>query len=193
MYMHPAKDHTIGVGYDASEHGDFALYQGIQISLFNIADPTDVVRVDNKIHGERGSSSEVTGNPHAFFYSEENNLFALPVIELGDHSGSRWDWNMTLKFSGAVVYEIEGDSLLERARLSHDEFIPESCWRELAQTQWWQNSSRSRDINRIYEVDGHLLTVSRYGLKQYSLDNLDNPVVSTEFPDAAQCVGGFSL
>src|SRR5690606_25691535 len=59
LYLHPIKDNfLIGVGYEAEETNDsnVALYDGVNISLFDIADPTALKRVDNKVHGSRGAS-----------------------------------------------------------------------------------------------------------------------------------------
>lgn len=188
MYLHPAGDYMIGVGFDADDQGSFAWYQGLQVSLFNVKDPTNVVRTDNVIHGQRGSSSEVTGNAHAFFYSDVDNIFALPLIELsGKSTNTGSDSASKLDFSGAVFYGIDGGMLVERGRVSHDDLIPDACKEMLSQPLWWQETSRSQDINRIFKIDGHYLTVSHYGMKQFSLQDLAKASKSVKFADVDSC------
>ncbi|MEZ4743884.1 MAG: beta-propeller domain-containing protein [Bdellovibrionota bacterium] len=188
MYMHPAGDQIIGVGFDADDQGEFAWYQGIQVSLFDVSDPTNMQRTDNKIHGQRGSSSEVTSDAHAFFYSEEDNIFALPVVELAGKEGNIGSqYGSELQFSGVVLYSIEGEKLQEKGRISHFDFIPSECQSILKQGQWWQNNTRSLDINRVFKVDEKILTISRYGIKQYGLLDFSTPIAMTHFPEADGC------
>ncbi|RYZ55497.1 MAG: hypothetical protein EOP07_14100, partial [Proteobacteria bacterium] len=179
-YMHPLADgRMLGIGFDALEQGDFAYYQGIQVSLFDVSNPLDMARIDNHIYGTRGSSSEVTTDHHAFFYDEVSKLLALPLVEL---TGDQLKGEETVRtFSGAVIYNFSGDKLEETARLSHAEWIPAQCIANMDSTVWWQDHADSMDINRIYQIDNRLITVSPFGIKSYDLTNLAKATVATMF------------
>ena len=83
-YLHPFdENHIIGIGKDAvqSKQGDFALYQGMKVSLFNIADVNNPVEVSSFIIGDRGTDSSVLYDPHALLFDSRTGLMVFPVIE----------------------------------------------------------------------------------------------------------------
>lgn len=83
-YLHPFdENHIIGIGKDAvqSKRGDFALYQGIKISLFNIADVNNPIEVSTFYIGDRGTESSVLYDPHALLFDERTGLMVLPILE----------------------------------------------------------------------------------------------------------------
>ncbi|NIP67558.1 hypothetical protein GWM83_02345, partial [Candidatus Bathyarchaeota archaeon] len=56
-YLHPYdENHIIGVGKEtvAAEQGDFAWYQGVKISLFDVTDVEDPREIDKYEIGDRG-------------------------------------------------------------------------------------------------------------------------------------------
>jgi hypothetical protein len=169
LYLHPAKDEKmIGVGFDAEDHGGFALYQGIQVSLFDISNKSNVLQTDRIVHGERGSYSDVTRNPHAFFYSAADNLMAIPMVEID-------------QFSGAVIYGVDQDKLVELGRISHQGMIPDKCLFDLNRQRWWEETAVSQDINRVFKVDQHLLSISKYGIKKFKIDDFSVALKTTIF------------
>ncbi len=173
LYMHPVSEgRMVGVGFDAKDMGEYALYQGIQVSLFDIENPENMARIDNKIYGIRGSYSEVNSNHHAFFYDEQSGLMGIPLVELGSvkYGQEDWEYENKLNFSGAVIYQVERDEMIEVARLSHKDIIPTIC-KNSEYGRWWQADGESVDINRVYKVDEQLLTVSKFGIKFHSLDD----------------------
>ncbi len=178
-YMHPLADgRVLGVGFDALDMGDFAWYQGIQVSLFDTSNPLEMSRLDNKIYGSRGSSSEVTFDPHAFFYDASSGLIGLPLVEIIAKDMYSQSY---LQFSGAQILGFEGNVLGERGRVSHSEWIPAACKQQMAYRQWWQNGTSSLDINRLYRVDNRLITLSPFGLKAFGLTDLSAAQVSLPF------------
>lgn len=192
VYMHPvAEGRILGVGFDAEDQGDFAWYQGLQVSLFDVSNPLDMKRVDNKIIGQRGSYSDVTGDHHAFFFDQERKLIGIPAVELGGKtSGGGPELGTTLAFSGAIIYRLDEAAITEAGRLSHADLLPEACKYELAAGRWWQEKTVSLDINRIFMVDGKLLTVSRFGVRAWDPARLDQPAVaSIAFVGAAGLCG----
>lgn len=172
-YMHPVgENRLVGIGFETEEQGDFALFQGIQFSLFDVSNAKTPKRLDVKVHGGRGSSSEATTNHHAFFFDADSGTVAFPVVELKNHStpsnGSSAYEGSTLLFSGAVFYDVTGDTLKEIARVSHAEWIPAACKAAMGYEQWWQGQRASFDVGRIFQVDGKTLTLSPFGLKAWA-------------------------
>lgn len=83
-YLHPFdENHIIGIGKDAvqSKQGDFALYQGMKISLFNVADVSNPVEVSTFLIGDRGTDSPVLYDPHALLFDLRTGLMVFPVLE----------------------------------------------------------------------------------------------------------------
>jgi hypothetical protein len=167
VYLHPVPgDLLVGVGFDAADQGDFSWLQGVQVSLFDVKDPLRLERIDNKILGTRGSSSEVTSDHHAFYFNPESRLMAVPVVELAGGEPGTSQYGKGVAFSGAVLYRVDR-TLDEVARVSHVDLMPDACRQRLSEGRWWQDGGASLDVNRVLELDGRLLTVSRYGVKAH--------------------------
>jgi uncharacterized secreted protein with C-terminal beta-propeller domain len=84
QYLHPYdENHIIGVGKDAigiDEGGrEFALFQGVKMSLFDVSDVASPKEVSTVNFGNRGTESEVLYDHKAFLFSKERNLIVLPV------------------------------------------------------------------------------------------------------------------
>ncbi len=81
-YLHPVDEGLVlGVGKDTveAEEGDFAWYQGLKISLFDVNDvenPTEVAKLNI---GDRGTGSPLLWDHKAFLPMFHRGLFALPV------------------------------------------------------------------------------------------------------------------
>lgn len=173
-YLQPySNGKLIGVGFDAKDQGSFAWFQGVQFSLFDVNDPFNLRRLDNITMGKRGSYSDPTSDSHALYSDPDLNRVAFPIVELTGTGANDWDYGDTIKFSGAIVYDV-GARFTEVARLSHSDFVPESCKTLMSRGQWWQTSNPSYDINRIVRVDGKLLSVSRFALMSHCLENPSN-------------------
>ncbi|HEY4699622.1 MAG TPA: beta-propeller domain-containing protein, partial [Nitrososphaerales archaeon] len=83
-YLHPFDaNHIIGIGKDTveSKQGDFALYQGVKVSLFNIADVNNPKEVSQLIIGDRGTDSAALSDPHAFLFGSRNGPMVFPILE----------------------------------------------------------------------------------------------------------------
>jgi hypothetical protein len=157
-YLHPWKDgKLLGVGLDADDQGDFAWFQGVQVSLFdvNAAAPT---RLDVSVLGKRGSQSAVNSDPRAFWADANADLFATPVTLLG-HSyptGSPDQYGDRVDFAGSILWRVERDHLEEVARVSHSDLRPSSCPASIYSGQ---------DVLRSFVLDGRFVSVSAYGAK----------------------------
>ncbi|MDQ3234266.1 MAG: beta-propeller domain-containing protein, partial [Pseudobdellovibrionaceae bacterium] len=151
-YMHPlASGRLLGVGFDAFTTGQV---QGVQVSLFDTSDPTLMSRLDAKAYGSRGSNSDINHDHHAFFFDSASGLIGIPLVELFDYG--------SIKFTGAQLLFFDGNTLVDRGRVSHRELIPSYCQNQMAY------GGRSLDINRLYRVDDRLITLSAYGMKAYT-------------------------
>jgi hypothetical protein len=79
-YIHPlGEDHLLTIGKDAVDVGEFAWYQGVQISVFDVTDFANPQRVDVEFVGDRGTESEALYDPHAFSYFAPRDLLAVPM------------------------------------------------------------------------------------------------------------------
>ena len=124
-YLHPYDDrHLIGLGKDAkpAETGDFAWFQGLKISIFDVSDYTDPKELDTIILGDRGTDSEALYNHRAFLFDRERNLMVIPVllalIDSSDYGGGVEPNTFgEFVFQGAYIFKIspeEGVKILGR-------------------------------------------------------------------------------
>ncbi|MFI7435225.1 beta-propeller domain-containing protein [Micromonospora haikouensis] len=89
-YLHPAgPGRLLGVGQEADADGRT---QGLQVSLFDVADPARPTRLAR--HHVPRAGSAVEFDPHAFLYDPGTGLVALPV-----HDGGL----LLLRVAGATV------------------------------------------------------------------------------------------
>jgi inhibitor of cysteine peptidase len=81
-YLHPYDEtHLIGVGKEAveAEKGDFAWYQGLKLSLFDVSDVSKPAQLTSYGIGDRGTDSAALSDPHAFLFDKEKSLLVIPV------------------------------------------------------------------------------------------------------------------
>ncbi|HEV7897021.1 MAG TPA: beta-propeller domain-containing protein, partial [Planosporangium sp.] len=79
-YLHPAGNgRLIGVGQDADDSGR---RNGLQVSLFDVADPTRPTRVAQ--YAVPGGYTDAELDPHAFLYWPTTGLLVVPVVTPGD-------------------------------------------------------------------------------------------------------------
>jgi len=78
-YLHPADaTHLIGFGRNADSAGHVL---GLQLSLFDVSDPTKPTRTDQYLFEGDGwwSNSQAEWDHHAFLYFPESGVLALPI------------------------------------------------------------------------------------------------------------------
>jgi len=79
-YLHPYdENHIIGIGKETYDMGDFAWYQGVKISLFDVTDVSNPRELAKYEIGNRGTDSPVLYDHKAFLFNPENGLLAMPV------------------------------------------------------------------------------------------------------------------
>ena len=120
-YLHPIGDDLlIGVGQDATNEGRIL---GTQVSLFDISDRANPIRVDQWTL--RGGYSDTEWDARAFLYWNPTELAVIPV--------NSWGWNEDQgrdeAFFGAVGLRIADGTITEIGRISHQNprYVRE-CW-----------------------------------------------------------------
>ena len=81
-YLHPYDEsHIIGVGKETVEasEGDFAWYQGLKLSLFDVSNVNEPKQLSKYVIGDRGTDSPVLSEPKAFLFNKTRNLLVIPV------------------------------------------------------------------------------------------------------------------
>ena len=152
-YLHPLGDGMIlGVGQDATEGGQT---RGSQVSIFDVSDPSDPVRVA-QLTLDEGSSSSVEWDHRAFLYWAETGLAVMPVQQWN------WDDGKDEVWFGALAVTIDGGELEANERIIHPGGQSDNGnWDWRAQ------------ILRSVVVDDALYTISAKGILKSDLDSLE--------------------
>ncbi|MGD2200607.1 MAG: beta-propeller domain-containing protein, partial [Candidatus Bathyarchaeota archaeon] len=129
-YLHPYDENTlIGVGKETveAEEGDFAWYQGVKISFFDVSKVENPREIDKIEIGDRGTDSPVLRDHKAFLFSRSKNLLVIPILEAEidseDYSGDvPPNAHGEYVYQGAYVFHISRERGIElRGRVSHIE------------------------------------------------------------------------
>ena len=188
--LHPLADgkHLVGIGFNADDQGDFAWFQGIQVSLFDVSDPSKLTRITNKVIGGRGSSSEATADSHAFFYDATADIMAIPYTEVGAES-NKGPWDGDYVSSGAIFFKLDENGFSEMNRVSHTNFMSAPCLNYLKNNKnwWWSDRANAADIRRIFALEDELYTVSNYGLSILDSADPGKVVKSVAFSQQPDC------
>jgi hypothetical protein len=152
-YLHPLGDGLVlGVGQDATEEGRI---QGSQVSVFDVSNPEDPVRVARYTLDE-GSSSSVEWDHRAFLYWAETGLAVMPMQQW------QWDEGKDDVWFGALALTVDGGEIRGDERLIHPGGTSDNgTWDWRAQ------------ILRSVVVDDALYTVSSKGIMKSDLGSLE--------------------
>jgi hypothetical protein len=120
-YLHPYDEtHIIGIGKEAiaAEEGDFAWYQGVKISLFDVSDVANPKEIAKYEIGDRGTDSPVLYDHKAFLFDRSKNLLVLPVsvaeIDPRHYPAGIPSWAYgEIVWQGAYVFHLSLDRGLE--------------------------------------------------------------------------------
>jgi len=159
-YLHPYdENHIIGVGKETieAEEGDFAWYQGVKISLFDVTDVANPREIAKYEIGKRGTDSPVLRDHKAFLFDKSRNLLVLPVTVVEEpYSGYAWD--------GAYVFHISlEEGLVLRGKVTHVD-------NDAALKMGYYNYDYS--VKRSLYIDNVLYTISDAKIKMNSLVDL---------------------
>jgi uncharacterized secreted protein with C-terminal beta-propeller domain len=164
--LHPYdENHIIGIGKEtvAAEEGDFAWYQGVKISLFDVTDVEHPKEISKFEIGDRGTDSPVLNDHKALLFDEARDLLVLPVtvaeIDPAKYGGEVPPYAYgEIVWQGAYVFDItltEGLTLKGRiTHLENDIF------------------SSALYVKRALYIDNMLFTVSDKMIKMNDLETL---------------------
>lgn len=175
-YLHPYDEtHLIGLGkwtVDAKE-GDFAWYQGLKISLFDVSDVSKPKEVAKYELGDRGTDSYALHDHKAFLFDRDKKLLVIPVL-LAEIDKEKYPQGLEpmqygdYTFQGAYVFNIDLDSGIElKGRITHVE--DEQTF--LKSGYYYYNDAYS--VKRSLYMDNTLYTLSNKIIKMNKLDTLD--------------------
>ena len=174
-YLHPYDEtHLIGLGKDAEaaegENRDFAWYQGVKLSLFDVSDVAHPKEVAKYEIGDRGTDSYALQDHKAFLFSKEKNLLAIPVLlakidPLKYPKGVEASTYGDYVFQGEYVFDVSLDKgFVLKGTVSHAEsgdFAKSGYY-------WYSNSN----VKRALYMDSTLYTVSDTYVKANDLSTL---------------------
>ena len=150
-YLHPLGEGLLmGVGQDAT---DIGRVQGSQVSVFDVRDPADPVRID-QFTLSKGSSSQVEYDHHAFLYWEPTGLAMIPIQQWW------WDEKSESSFFGAVGLTVDDDGDLREIRRVVHPGGDDDSWDWRAQ------------IMRSIVIGDSVYTVSAKGIMRSDIDSL---------------------
>jgi uncharacterized secreted protein with C-terminal beta-propeller domain len=172
-YLHPYDEtHIIGIGKETTEEGEFAWYQGVKISLFDVSDVKNPVEISKYEIGDRGTDSPVLWDHKAFLFDKSRNLLVMPVLvaEVDQSQYPKgvpsWAWGEPV-WQGAYVFDISLDTGLQlKGGITHIESPA-----DLKQGYYYSYSPLS--IERSLYIDDVLYTISSAKIKMNNLENLD--------------------
>jgi hypothetical protein len=148
-YLHPIDaDRVIGVGQEADRQGRT---QGTQISLFDVSDLAEPVRLAQ--HHVAYGHSEAEFDPHAFLWWPAERLLVIPLT-VADWSANR----SGPPESGVLLLRFDDGEISELATISH----PRPAGREF-----------TGQIRRSLVVGSTLWTVSDLGLQANDLSTFE--------------------
>jgi hypothetical protein len=179
--MHPLDDkHLLTIGYDAIDKGDFALFQGIMLQIFDISNMNKPSLVHKEIIGSRGSSSEAATNHLAFNYFRSKKLLALPmnICEKGEQTD-------IMTFAGLLVYKIDAETGFELVR-TVPHVAPETynkyqgfCY------NWWTNSNTY--VKRSIFMDDYVFSITEDTIKANKLSSLETDIAIIHLTEKSKC------
>ncbi|UCH57575.1 MAG: beta-propeller domain-containing protein [Candidatus Bathyarchaeota archaeon] len=173
-YLHPYdENHLIGIGKETeeAEQGDFAWYQGVKISLFDVSDVENPRELDKYEIGDRGTDSPALHEHKAFLFSRSRNLLVIPVlvaeIDARHYSGevppnAYGDY----VYQGAYVFHVSPEQGIQlTGRVTHIEGN-----QAFLKSGYWFESEYS--VERSLYIDEVLYTISQGMIKMNSLEDL---------------------
>jgi uncharacterized secreted protein with C-terminal beta-propeller domain len=131
-YLHPYDmNHIIGLGKDAIDMGDFAWFQGVKLSMFDVTDVSNPKEISTFVIGDRGTGSEALSNHKAFMFDREKNLLIIP-IDLHIIDESKYPGEIPpsavgdFVWQGAYIFKVTPmDGFVLEGTVSHSDHLPD--------------------------------------------------------------------
>ena len=175
-YLHPYDDnHVIGIGKEAveAEEGNFAWYQGVKISFFDVSDVENPKEIGKYIIGDRGTDSPVLSDHKALLFDKSKSLLVIPVL-VAEIDEEKYPYGVPSStygdfvWQGAYVFDmsLSETPLVLRGRITHLENAT-----ALMKSGYYFESDYS--VKRSLYIENVLYTISEKKIKMNSLENLD--------------------
>jgi inhibitor of cysteine peptidase len=170
-YLHPYDEtHIIGIGKETTDAGEFAWYQGVKISLFDVSDVNNPQEIDKLEIGDRGSDSPVLWDHKAFLFDRARNLLVMPILEAKvdvtqyPDGVPSWAYGEPV-WQGAYVFDISVDDGLQiRGRITHIDDLS-----ELEEGYYYYYSPFA--VERSLYIDDVLYTISQAKIQMNNLED----------------------
>ena len=173
-YLHPYdENHIIGIGKEtvAADQGDFAWYQGVKISIFDVSDVGNPEEIAKYEIGDRGTDSPVLRDHKALLFDRSKNLLVLPVL-VAEVDEGKYPYGDTPEaygeyvWQGAYVFNISLDEgLVLKGRVTH--YDSQS---QLTERDYYFSSDYS--VERSLYIGDVLYTISAEKISMNSLEDL---------------------
>jgi len=171
-YLQPYdENHLLGIGKEAvaADEGDFAWYQGVKISLFDVSDVANPKEIAKYVIGDRGTDSPVLRDHKALLFDREKNLLVMPTW-LAEIDGAKYPYGEIpphaygeIVWQGAYVFDISIDGGLQlKGRITHND--------NPSQVEGYYDGADT--VQRSLYIDNVLYTISDAKIKMSSLEDL---------------------
>ena len=172
-YLYPyGENYLIGIGKETveAEGGDFAWYQGVKISLFDVSDVENPREIAKYEIGDRGTDSPILRDHKALLFDEERNLLAIPVLvaEIDEKkypNGVPPNAYGDFVWQGVYVFTINETGIYLRGRVTHID-DPD----DLTKSGFYFKSDYS--VKRALYIENLLYTISDKKIKINELTTL---------------------
>ena len=170
-YLHPYdENHIIGIGKETTDAGEFAWYQGVKISLFDVSDVNNPQEISKIEIGDRGTDSPVLWDHKAFLFDRSRNLMVMPLllaeVDVSDYPEGvpSWAYGEPV-WQGAYVFDISLDAGISvQGRITHIE--------DIADPEYYSYYSPFA-VERSLSIKDVLYTISQAKIKMNNLETLD--------------------
>jgi inhibitor of cysteine peptidase len=183
-YLHPYdENHIIGIGKETvAEREDFAWYQGLKISLFDVSDVSNPVEIGKYEIGDRGTDSPVLWDHKAFLFDKSRNLMVIPVL-VAEVDKSKYPEGVPPDaygepvWQGAYVFHVSLDAgIALEGTITHIESIADP-----EQEYYYYYSPFS--VERSLYIGDVLYTISQAKIRMNNLEDLSY-INEVELPDS---------
>jgi inhibitor of cysteine peptidase len=170
-YLHPYdENHIIGIGKETTDAGEFAWYQGVKISIFDVSDVSNPQEIDKLEIGDRGSDSPVLWDHKAFLFDKSRNLLVMPIlvaeVDQSEYPEGvpSWAYGEPV-WQGAYIFDISLDGGISlQGRITHIEDTADP------EQEYYYSPFV---VERSLYIGDVLYTISQAKIKMNNLENLD--------------------
>ncbi|MEX2393378.1 MAG: beta-propeller domain-containing protein, partial [Actinomycetota bacterium] len=152
-YLHPIGDTLLlGIGQDVAVGGpEEGRPLGVQMSLFDVADPREPTRIDQASVGGKNSYTPIEHDHHAFLWWEATSLAMVPADGYNEQTG--------VNRGGAYAFRVADRKITDIGSITHRNHV--------------SDKNMSASISRSIVIGDDIYTLSIFGLMGSDLDTLD--------------------